>query len=273
MGHLDRRGVTSVRIEARRAHQPAVQAVVSAGGGCFERGGCTARQRTTGACVAPFLRHRGVPAHGGLLGGHDPGVVRRRFGCAPATGTGTGTGRLQRADPAPEHDRPPPLQRGHPVGQRVPRCQCLAQRDHGRVRAHGRRGGSPGDLGVQPDPLRVDRQLEHRHRPRRHLRLAERRLLRQRRERDQPRPDHRGLQRHAAQRRLGRGGLADRRPPRRPDHAHAARPRRREPRPTPASPGHSARSIIRDLQPGPGYWWLDDTTGQKTLVVRRPGAG
>jgi len=44
----------------------------------------------------------------------------------------------------------------------------------------------------------------------------------------------------------------------------------------PANPGVAGSLgaiIIRDVQPGPGYWWLDDTTGQKSssFAVLAPG--
>ena len=92
-------------------------------------------------------------------------------------------------------------------------------------------GGAVGHRvisGSGPSLFGMDRRLEHGHGPRRHLRPAERRLLCQRRERDEPRPDDPRVQRHAAERRLGRGGLVDRCPPRGPDHAPAAQRRRRE---------------------------------------------
>ena len=44
----------------------------------------------------------------------------------------------------------------------------------------------------------------------------------------------------------------------------------------PANPGVAGSLgalIVRDLQPGPGYWWLDDTTGQNSssFAVLAPG--
>ncbi len=44
----------------------------------------------------------------------------------------------------------------------------------------------------------------------------------------------------------------------------------------PANPGVAGSLgalIIRDLQPGPGYWWLDAHHRSEEFVVRRPGTG
>ena len=41
----------------------------------------------------------------------------------------------------------------------------------------------------------------------------------------------------------------------------------------PGVAGSLGSLIIRDLRPGPGYSWLDDTTGGRSTAVRRPGAG